>query len=267
MLNGSFICFEKCFEDTAAWSFLRYLSKLDCNVVPSTKRAAAVEEYGQRAEDELEEEGDGWFATPHDRGNASVEEIPSSETDARQAPTGQPAHGSDSEEIPDIDDLVLEDNDGEVKRLTFLLPNFQRVNSVRRFSIGHNLHAPQISFPQDQLFGVHYTVPIEKLALDGNIKADADFQAKTWIRFMLSSDWRPQQIYKGTINSPESLLTPVMGELSQLGKASHLSPLAVAYQQGYYSVNLGLFKIQACFRRMWNTTRLDNSPAHFLGMS
>ena len=83
--------------------------------VPSTKRAAHIEQYGEQAGDSLQDEGDGWFATPHNfRSAESVEEIPSSGKEAGRH-SGSVAAVESDDDIPDIDDLVLEDADEEVR--------------------------------------------------------------------------------------------------------------------------------------------------------
>ncbi len=84
--------------------------------MPSYKRATEVEHYGERAEantmvEDMEE--DGWVAPP------AVREA---EGDAEEIPSGQPSvHAGaaaaeaevEAEDIPDIDDLELEDEAGE----------------------------------------------------------------------------------------------------------------------------------------------------------
>ena len=91
--------------------------------MPSNKRAAEVESYGEAAgaAGMLENaEDDGWVApAPMTRGAAEAEDIPSS-----TEPGQEQAHASnskaecapnedDEEDIPDIDDLELEDHEAE----------------------------------------------------------------------------------------------------------------------------------------------------------
>ena len=87
--------------------------------MPSTKRAAAVEQYGERAEEDLQEQDDGWVATPNNQGsNDTAEEIPSIESSGKASQSAQPAaEGGSDDDIPDIDDLVLDDDDAEVSFL------------------------------------------------------------------------------------------------------------------------------------------------------
>lgn len=90
------------------------------NAVPSTKRAAAVEQYGERAEGELKDEGDGWFATPYTPGMShAAEDIPSTDCGEPSESKELQVEHSSSGEIPDIDDLVLEDMDNEVCNTEF----------------------------------------------------------------------------------------------------------------------------------------------------
>ncbi|CAL8470212.1 g9754 [Coccomyxa elongata] len=90
--------------------------------VPSNKRASEVENYGLRAEantmlDDAEE--DGWVAPPATRDDHEAEEIPSTEskpaTATNQASSAiAPDDRDDQEEdIPDINDLELEDDEAE----------------------------------------------------------------------------------------------------------------------------------------------------------
>jgi hypothetical protein len=91
--------------------------------VPCYKRASAVENYGERAEDAdmLENaEDDGWVApAANTRDAGEAEELPSSSAAAQpaHAPPGRAGVGAaeddDEEDIPDIDDLELEDHEDE----------------------------------------------------------------------------------------------------------------------------------------------------------
>ena len=92
------------------------------SAVPSNKRASEVENYGLRAEANtmLEDaEEDGWVAPPATRDDHEVEEIPSTEpkpaTATNQASSASAAGDRDDQEedIPDINDLELEDDDAE----------------------------------------------------------------------------------------------------------------------------------------------------------
>lgn len=81
--------------------------------VPSTKRAAAIENYGKEAEESLKDEGDGWFATPYTpQASELVDDSP--ERVSRSDQVAQPAEANSDDDIPDIDDLVLDDDDVEV---------------------------------------------------------------------------------------------------------------------------------------------------------
>ena len=96
----------------------QYLSFLPDFVVPSNQRAAAVEGYGEKAEESLKDEGDGWVSTPmeHRQGPAE-EEIPSLEPSSQVARAPAAIEDNDDDDdIPDIDDLALEDaEEDEVK--------------------------------------------------------------------------------------------------------------------------------------------------------
>lgn len=80
--------------------------------MPSNQRASDVEQYGEKAEDGLRDEGDGWVSTPAEH-NAAVSE----EEILPTAPAQQRAETAESDDdIPDIDDLALEGGeDDEVK--------------------------------------------------------------------------------------------------------------------------------------------------------
>lgn len=80
--------------------------------MPSNQRASALTEYGEKMEDGLRDEGDGWFSTASEPlGGAAAEEIPSLDgPSARQAAaTGAKDALNSDDDIPDIDDLELED--------------------------------------------------------------------------------------------------------------------------------------------------------------
>ena len=78
--------------------------------VPSNKRASEVEQYGERAENSnMLEDGDdeeGWVAPPMQSHREDAEEIASSRPPA-EASAAAPAR--DDDDIPDIDELELED--------------------------------------------------------------------------------------------------------------------------------------------------------------
>lgn len=81
--------------------------------MPSNKRASAVEGYGEKAEEGLVDEGDGWVSTPADRSALDGEDIPSLSPNnaASKAAERSPAGDEeDDDDIPDIDDLTLEDS-------------------------------------------------------------------------------------------------------------------------------------------------------------
>lgn len=85
--------------------------------MPSYKRASEVEHYGERAEANTmveDAEEDGWVAPPAARegGDGDAEEIPSVHLPSHaEMADNQP--DADADDIPDIDDLELEDDAGE----------------------------------------------------------------------------------------------------------------------------------------------------------
>ena len=96
----------------------QYLTFLPAFVVPSNQRAAAVEGYGEISEESLKDEGDGWVSTPLEhRQGAAEEEIPSLEPSSQAVRAATPNKDNDDDDnIPDIDDLALEDaEEDEVK--------------------------------------------------------------------------------------------------------------------------------------------------------
>ena len=78
--------------------------------MPSNKRASEVEQYGERAENSnMLEDGDdeeGWVAPPLQSHREDAEEIASSHPPAEAS---APAPARDDDDIPDIDELELED--------------------------------------------------------------------------------------------------------------------------------------------------------------
>ena len=78
--------------------------------VPSNKRASEVEQYGERAENSnMLEDGDneeGWVAPPLQSHREDAEEITSSHPPAEASVA---ASTRDDDDIPDIDELELED--------------------------------------------------------------------------------------------------------------------------------------------------------------
>ena len=86
--------------------------------VPSNKRASEVEGYGEQAEAAgmLEDgDNDGWVApAPMARSGGEAEEITSLAEQEGHAHDGRADAGGEAEEdIPDIDELELEDRDDE----------------------------------------------------------------------------------------------------------------------------------------------------------
>ena len=85
-----------------------------CLAVPSNQRASALTEYGEKMEDGLRDEGDGWFSTASEpSGGAAAEEIPSLDGPATHKAAARDAGATDGSDndIPDIDDLQLEDTE------------------------------------------------------------------------------------------------------------------------------------------------------------
>jgi hypothetical protein len=89
------------------------------DAVPSNKRASELEQYGMRAEANTmveDAEQDGWVAPPAMQDSREAEEIPSSQPEPGTCPPKtkeQEAGNYHEEDIPDIDDLELEDDEAE----------------------------------------------------------------------------------------------------------------------------------------------------------
>lgn len=84
---------------------------------PCHRRAEEVEGYDEAAEQLLETDaqGDGWVATGQASQQSTAEaSIPDMDDNPNQAGVGKHAVGGDDDDIPDIDDLVIEDEDDEV---------------------------------------------------------------------------------------------------------------------------------------------------------
>lgn len=84
---------------------------------PCHRRAEEVEGYDEAAEQLLETDaqGDGWVSTGQASHPSTAEaSIPDMDDNPNQAGIGEHAVGSDDDNIPDIDDLVIEDEDDEV---------------------------------------------------------------------------------------------------------------------------------------------------------
>lgn len=92
-LLASYVCTEAC-----VWA-----------AVPSNKRAAAVEHYGEQAEQTLQDpEGDSWVAPPSDHPDLTqAEAVPQLANYQPQA--AAPPAGDDDDDIPDINDLELDE--------------------------------------------------------------------------------------------------------------------------------------------------------------
>ncbi|KAK9804182.1 hypothetical protein WJX73_009883 [Symbiochloris irregularis] len=82
--------------------------------VPSNKRAAAVENYGEQAEQASEAEAvdeEGWFSTPGQHPDlGQPEHIPDMSSE-RPHPQTAPAKANPDDDIPDINDLELDDSE------------------------------------------------------------------------------------------------------------------------------------------------------------
>ena len=84
--------------------------------VPCHRRAAEVEGYDEAAEQLLEKDaqGDGWVSTAEASHRATTEAgIPDMDDDPKQLSGGHNAADAD-DDVPDIDDLAIEDEDDEV---------------------------------------------------------------------------------------------------------------------------------------------------------
>ena len=99
-----------------------------------------MEGYGEKAEESLKDEGDGWVSTPmeHRQGPAD-EEIPSLEPSSRGA-RANPAKedNDDDDDIPDIDDLALEDAEEDEVKCQRL--SYQMTCCSIRFDLLSSLH-------------------------------------------------------------------------------------------------------------------------------
>jgi hypothetical protein len=93
--------------------------------VPSYKRATEVENYGLRAEAntmvEDDNAEDGWVAPPALHKSGDAEEIPFSQPQASTEQASAEQADLDVEDIPDIDELELEDEAAEADEVNFLL--------------------------------------------------------------------------------------------------------------------------------------------------
>ncbi len=90
----------------------------DCHAVPSNKRASEVERYSVHAEanEMLEDaEDDGWVAPPATQCTHEAEEIPSTQPQPAMPSASKGNETTDNleDDIPDIDDLELEDGEAE----------------------------------------------------------------------------------------------------------------------------------------------------------
>ena len=84
---------------------------------PCHRRAEEVEGYDETAEQLLETDaqGDGWVSTGQaSHQNTAEASIPDMEDNFNQAGIEGRAVGGDDDDIPDIDDLIIEDEDDEV---------------------------------------------------------------------------------------------------------------------------------------------------------
>lgn len=111
---------------TVVLSSLLYLQEIPqlqliasgCHTVPSNKRASEVERYSVRAEanEMLEDaEDDGWVAPPATQYTHEAEEIPSTQPQPAMPSSskGNVTTDKSEDDIPDIDDLELEDGEAE----------------------------------------------------------------------------------------------------------------------------------------------------------
>lgn len=93
------------------------------DAVPSNKRASELEQYGMRAEANTmveDAEQDGWVAPPATQDTRDAEEIPSSHPESAAGPSVE-ARTDAEDDIPDIDDLELEDDEAEKDEVGFLI--------------------------------------------------------------------------------------------------------------------------------------------------
>lgn len=111
-----------CFTDFD--SIYSLASKAECSIperaimwlaVPSNKRASEVEQYGERAEASSIVEGtgddEGWVAPPMQTHREDAEEISSSHPAPEAHVNASAPAEQDDDDIPDIEELELEDNE------------------------------------------------------------------------------------------------------------------------------------------------------------
>ena len=87
------------------------------SAAPCLRRAEEVEGYDEAAEQivEADAEGDGWVSTGQASHPSTAEaSIPDLDDNPNQAGVSGDAAGADDDDIPDIDDLAIEDEDDEV---------------------------------------------------------------------------------------------------------------------------------------------------------
>lgn len=107
-------------------AYLIYQTKQDFSTrcvicaAPCHRRAEEVEGFDEAAEQLLETDvqGDGWVSTGQASHQSTAKaNIPDMDNTPNQAGTGEHAVSGDDDDIPDIDDLVIEDEDDEVDTL------------------------------------------------------------------------------------------------------------------------------------------------------
>ena len=112
---------RQCCSSQACASSAAHLKAWTGAAVPSNVRAAAVEEYGEHAEDVVDGQGDSWVLPPASHPELGAAEVDLGAADlprqqaGRSQGTGLAAQAAaqveEDDDIPDIDDVQAEDDD------------------------------------------------------------------------------------------------------------------------------------------------------------